>query len=185
MHQKKEDEKALISGCVQNDRRSQEALYRRYFPVMMGMCMRYAKNKDIAMEIVNTGFLRIFKKIHTFSSKGSFEGWMKRIVFHTLSDYYKKESRQIQFLELPVREEFRSPGILEDLYFDDILQLIDHLKGASREVFWMFAVEGFTHKEIGEKLNISTGTSKWHVSEARKKLKLLLAKQKRINNNVG
>ena len=110
---------------------------------------------------------------------------MKRIVFHTLSDYYKKESRQIQFLELPVREEFRSPGILEDLYFDDILQLIDHLKGASREVFWMFAVEGFTHKEIGEKLNISTGTSKWHVSEARKKLKLLLAKQKRINNNVG
>lgn len=183
--QKNADEQALIDGCVRNDRRSQEALYRRYFSVMMGMCMRYAKNREVAMEIVNIGFLRIFKKIHTYAFKGSFEGWMKRLVFHCLSDYYKKESRQVQFLELPVNEKSESNQALESLYFDDILQLVDQLKGASREVFWLFAVEGFTHKEIGEKLGISPGTSKWHVSEARKKLKLLLEQQSIINNNVG
>lgn len=183
---KRKDDKALIDGCVRNDRRSQEALYRQYFSVMMGMCMRYAKNQDVAMEIVNMGFLKIFKKIHTYSYKGSFEGWMKRLVFHSLSDYYKKESRQIQFLDLPlVEKNADNSTALERLYFEDILQLVDQLKGASKEVFWMFAVEGFTHREIGEKLNISTGTSKWHVSEARKKLQLLLKQQNIINHNVG
>ncbi len=183
---KKIDDKTLIEGCVRNDRRCQEALYRQYFSVMMGMCMRYAKNPDVAMEIVNMGFLRVFKKIHTYAFRGSFEGWMKRLVFHSLSDYYKKESRQIQFLELPVIEKTNTESIaLNSLYFEDILDLVDQLKGASREVFWMFAVEGYTHKEIGEKLNISPGTSKWHVSEARKKLQLLLGKQRIINNNVG
>jgi RNA polymerase sigma-70 factor (ECF subfamily) len=175
----------LINDCVNNDRRSQEILYKRYFPAMMRMCMRYTNDKDVALQIINTGFLRVFQKVHTFSFKGSFEGWIRRLVFHSLADHFKKESKHIRFLEVSDKDKPSSDNILDKLYYEDIIALLDNLSGSTKEVFWLFAVEGFTHVEIGEKLGISSGTSKWYLSEARKKLKLLLDKQFNIKHHAG
>ena len=91
-------ERDLVEGCVRNDRIFQERLYRRFFPTMMQMCMRYASDRDEAMLIVNNGFLRVFQKIDTFAFKGSLEGWIRRLVFHSLSDYFKKQPKNVHFL---------------------------------------------------------------------------------------
>ncbi|NUO02410.1 MAG: sigma-70 family RNA polymerase sigma factor, partial [Saprospiraceae bacterium] len=85
-------EKEMVEGCVRNERVWQEALYRRFFPAMIQMCMRYTSDRETAMEIVNAGFLRVFKKLHTFTFSGSLEGWIRRIVFHSISDHFKSRT---------------------------------------------------------------------------------------------
>lgn len=164
----------LVRGCVNNDRFCQEMLFRKYFPAMMRMCMRYANDQDTAMEIVNIGFLRVFKKLHTFSFAGSLEGWIRKLVFHSLSDYYRKQSRTIHLLDIEDRDAPQRAKALDNLYWDDITRLVDHLPEATRRVFWLYAVEGYTHPEISEKIGISVGTSKWHLAMARQKLKELI-----------
>ncbi|MCB0636809.1 MAG: RNA polymerase sigma factor [Lewinella sp.] len=144
---------------------------------MYRMCLRYAKSEDEAMEIVNAGFLRVFTKLDTFAFKGSLEGWIRRLCFHCLADHYRKQDRQVHFLALEDRDAPTEASPLQRLYFEDIIQLVDKLPQATREVFWLYAVEGYTHVEIAEKVGISSGTSKWHLSNARKKLKALLEQQ--------
>ncbi len=164
----------LVKGCLKNDRFSQEMLYRKYFAGMMRMCLRYTQDREVAMDILNTGFLRVFKKLHTFAFSGSLEGWIRRLVFHSLSDYFKKHSKQVHFLDLEERDAPIRAGALSRLHFEDILKLADMLPDATREVFYLYAIEGYTHVEIAGKINISVGTSKWHLSNARKKLKQLI-----------
>lgn len=141
---------------------------------MYRMCRRYARQEDEALEILNTGFLRVFTKLHTFSFKGSLEGWIRRIIFHSLADYYRKNDRKIKFLSVEDWDGPTSATPLQQLYFEDVVSLVDKLPKATREVFWLYAVEGYTHVEIGKRLGISNGTSKWHLSNARKKLKELV-----------
>lgn len=140
----------------------------------MRMILRYTQDREVAMDILNTGFLRVFKKLDTFAFSGSLEGWIRRLVFHSLSDYFKKHSRQIHFLELEDRDAPLKEGALNNLYFEDILKLVEMLPDATKEVFYLYAIEGYTHVEIAQKINISVGTSKWHLSNARKKLKQLI-----------
>lgn len=164
-------DEALVAGCATNDRLWQERLYRKFFPVMYRMCLRHTGEEEEALEILNAGFLRVFTKIATFEGKGSLEGWIRRVVFHALADHYRKKDRQVHFLSL---EDWDTPAEatpLQTLYYEDMVRLIDRLPNATREVFWLFAVEGYTHAEIGEQLGISAGTSKWHLSNAREKLK--------------
>lgn len=174
-----------MDGCVRNDRYCQELLYRRFFPAMMRMCMRYANDQDTAMEIVNLGFLRVFKKINTYSFKGSLEGWIRKLVFHSLSDYYKQRSRSIHFLDIEDRDAPTAESALQNLYLEDILNLVELLPAATREVFYLYAIEGYSHPEIAERVNISVGTSKWHLSAARKRLKQLLHKHYNTKNYAG
>ena len=172
-----DEERQLVQGCIDNDRRSQELFYRKYFPTMYRMCYRYAGKEEEALEILNTGFLRVFTKLHTFSWQGSLEGWIRRLIFHSLADYYRKHDRKLRFL--PV-EDWDAPADatpLHNLYFEDMVSLIDQLPKATREVFWLYAVDGYTHVEIGDRLGISAGTSKWHLSNARQKLKKLINKE--------
>ena len=172
-----------MRGCVKNDRLYQEALYRRFYPVMMAMCMRYTQDKNLAMEIVNTGFLKVFKKLYTFNNNGSLEGWIRKIVYHALADHFKKKSSKVHFLEIEQGNKPKDNYVLEGLYAEDILKLIDRLPDATRRVFILYAIEGYKHHEIGEMLAISTGTSKWHLSEARKKLKSFLYEEGMIAKN--
>ncbi|MCO6492195.1 MAG: sigma-70 family RNA polymerase sigma factor [Phaeodactylibacter sp.] len=167
-------DRELVEGCLRNDRFSQEMLYRKYFPAMMRMVQRYTQERDAAMDIINMGFLRAFKKLDTFAFSGSLEGWIRKLVFHSLSDYFKKHSRQVHFLDLEDRDSPQTEGALDNLYFEDVLKLVDMLPGATREVFYLYAIEGYTHVEIAKRVNISVGTSKWHLSNARKKLKQLI-----------
>ena len=168
----------LVQGCAKNDRKHQELLYRRYFDSMMHMCLRYTDDRDIAMQIVNNGFLRAFKNIDQFSFKGALEGWLRKIVYHSLSDYYKKHSKYIQFLVFEEKEEAIPETALSSMYAEDILNLVNELPPATKMVFQLYAIEGYPHKEIAAQLNISIGTSKWHLSTARKTLKQL------INNSI-
>lgn len=144
---------------------------------MMAMCMRYASDREEAMSIVNDGFMRVFKKIHLYSGKGSLEGWIRRLVWHCLADHYRKQARYLRFLVTEEREApiYDSPA--DNLYAEDILNLVEKLPPASREVFRLFAIEGYSHAEIGEQLGISDGTSKWHLNAARTKLKEWMAIQ--------
>ncbi|MEM9884434.1 MAG: RNA polymerase sigma factor [Bacteroidota bacterium] len=175
-------EKEVIAGCIRNERSFQELLYRQHFATMMGICMRYTKDRDVAMQIVNNGFLKVFKKVDTFSFKGSFEGWIKRIIYHSVSDYFRTSSKKLHFLILEDRDEPIRAEALENLYFEDIMKMVELLPPATKQVFVLYAIEGYKHQEIATKVGISEGTSKWHLSAARKALKQLIEQHKSRSN---
>ena len=182
---RKYSDRELVKGCTQNDRHYQEHLYRQYFDSMMRMCLRYTQDKDVAMEIVNNGFLRAFKKIHTFGFKGSLEGWLRKLVYHSLSDYFRKKDKAVYFMDIEDRDIPKQDTVLDKLYLEDILKLVEQLPNATRDVFVLYAIDGYTHVEIGKMLGISEGTSKWHLSTARKKLKELIKKLNNSRNYAG
>lgn len=146
------------------------------------MCRRYTDDDEIAMSVCNDGFLKVFKKIHTFSFKGSLEGWVRRVVYHCMSDYFRKNAKYLQFMVFEDYEQSSSPEIVPGLYFEDLMQLLKEVPEKSEQVFRLYAIEGYNHREIGEQLGISENTSKWHLSNARKRLQELIKEQK--NNYV-
>jgi len=165
-------EKEMVEGCIRNERVWQETLYRRFFPTMIQMCMRYTNDRETAMEIVNAGFLRVFKKLHTFTFSGSLEGWIRRIVYHSVSDHFKSRTAQkVYFLDIADHDAPVQESALNRLHIEDVLKLVEKLPLATRDVFMLYAIEGLSHAEIAERVNISEGTSKWHLATARKKLK--------------
>ncbi len=182
-HQYSETE--IVEGCIRNERFFQELLYRTYFERMIAMCMRYTDDRDIGMEIVNNGFLRVFKKLDTFSFKGSLEGWIRKLVYHSLSEYFKKHSKYLQFLVFEDHDTSVSANALSNMYEEDLLKMVDTLPPATKQVFQLYAIEGFTHPEIAKNLSISVGTSKWHLATAREKLKSLIEQQSNYRLHAG
>ncbi len=163
----------IIQGCIDNNRKSQKELYEKYFGVMMSISLRYCRSWDEAMDVVNNGFLKIFLKIKDFKGKGSFEGWMKRIIVNTALDYIKSLKPYSE--EIDDRNTFNSDYYFENDAIDkfsveDILKQVQTLPPMSRAVFNLNIMEGYKHKEISEKLGISEGTSHWHLQNARKLL---------------
>ncbi len=178
--------KDLIQGCAKNSRRHQEALYRQYFGGMTGLILHYVKDKDKALEIVNEGFLKVFKKIHTVEDPEALAGWIKTIMMRTRADYFKKNNKYLKAVILEeVKDDRFENSTMEDLYFKDIVRLLDKLPPATAEVFRLYAIEGFKHDEIAEQLGISAGTSKWHLSAARQKLRELIEQFYDRERNVG
>lgn len=175
----------LITGCLQNDRYSQELLFRKYFPTMMKMCLRYTNDREKAMEIVNTGFLRVFTKLGSYAHKGSFEGWIRKLIYHSLSDYFKSNSKYLQFLVFEDYEKTAKPEALTNVYAEDIMKMVKLLPPATQQVFRLYAIEGFTHVEISKMVAISIGTSKWHLSAARKQLKELIQENNNFQLHAG
>lgn len=168
-------EQELVQACAMNDRRAQEAMYRRFFPEMMRMCMRYTNDKTVAIEIVNNGFLRVFKKIHTFGFKGSLEGWVRKLVYHSMADYFRENARYLHFLMLDDYD-IAAPEQSHAVFYEaDILKAVQKLPPVSQTVFTLYAIEGYTHAEIAECMQMSEGTSKWHLSTARQKLREMLS----------
>jgi len=161
----------LIQGCIRNERSSQEKLYRLFYPKMMALVRRYIDQEMQAEEIMNNGFLRAFQKVKQYNFQGSFEGWLRKIVFHAVADYVKQNTRYSDKILLVEKDEFVHKDHADKLYYDQLVQLVQMLPDATRTVFNMYVMEGFTHKEIGNILGISEGTSKWHLSEGRKILK--------------
>jgi len=161
----------LIEGCSRNERSAQEKLYRLFYPRMMATVRRYIDQDMQAEEVLNNGFLRAFQKIQQYNFQGSFEGWLRKIVFHAVSDYIKQNIRYSKKIMLVEKDQFVPSDHADNLYYKQLLDLVQLLPGATRAVFNMYVMEGFTHKEIGKMLNISEGTSKWHLSEGRRVLK--------------
>ena len=174
LNNKNYDEKKIVEGCVRNERFAQEVLYKKHFDTMMRMCMRYTHDREKAMDIVNVGFLRVFQKLHTFEFKGSLEGWIRRLVFHALSDHFRKDKKYLQFMVFEERDDSTHEKAHSNLFAEDILKMVDTLPPATQEVFRLYAIEGYTHVEISKNVGISVGTSKWHLANARKILKKLI-----------
>ncbi len=161
-------ENDLITGCLQGNRRMQEELYRRFSPRMYAVCLRYAGNAEEAEDILQEGFIKVFKKMDSFRSEGSFEGWVRRIFVNTAIEHFRRK----RYL-MPVTEkeentiEGKYTSVLDELAEKDILALVQELSPGYRTVFNMYVVEGYTHKEIADMLGISEGTSKSQLSRAK------------------
>ena len=175
-------EEEIIDGCLRKKRKAQKALYDQYHPVLLGICRRYSKSKAEAEDILLMGLTRIYKKINTFQGDGSFEGWMKRIIINMAIDNYRKNLKH--YFHEPI-DDVKSFEIGFDYMPDsfsvkEILSTIQQLPDGYRIVFNLFAIEGYSHKEIADKLEISESTSKTQLLKARKRLReklLLLNKQ--------
>lgn len=161
----------LIQGCIRNERAAQEKVYHLFYSRMMGVVRRYIDQPEQAEEVLNNGFLRAFQKVAQYTFQGSFEGWLRKIVFHAVSDYVKQNARYNEHIVLVEKDEYIQKDHADNLYYNQLLQLVQALPVATRSVFNMYVMEGFAHKEIGKMLGISEGTSKWHLSEGRRLLK--------------
>lgn len=125
--------------------------------------------------VVNNGFLKVFRKLDRYSFTGSFEGWIHRIVYRSIANYYRSESTQIRSNTLFVEfDQKADEHLLDELYFEDLLGLAKQLPPATYKVFLLYLVEGFKHKEIAAQLGISVGTSKWHLAEAKKAMQFII-----------
>ena len=162
----------LVKGCIRNDRRMQEVLYKQYCSSLLIICRSYAKNEQDAIEVLQDGFLKVFQQIDRYdSTKASIYTWMRTIMIRTAIDFLRKQNKRQVAIEW---KEEHDPTIdaeaLERMSAQQILSLLQLLPATTRAVFNLYITEGYNHREIGEILNISEGTSKWHLSEARKYL---------------
>ncbi len=159
--------------CAKNERKAQELLYRHFFPVMERMVLRFTNDEDQIIDILNNAFLKVFKKIESFQGNGSFEGWIRKIVYHSISDYFRSRQKDLKFL-IYEKEFSKEPTQAEDqkLYYQDLMKLINNLPEMHMQVFHLYAIEGYNNKEISVKLNINHNTCRWYLAEARKLLQV-------------
>jgi RNA polymerase sigma factor (sigma-70 family) len=176
------DNTIIIRGCINGDRRSQQRLYEAYYGKMMVVCRRYAKDNDEALDIFQEGFIKVFNNIAKYGDKGSFEGWIRRIMVNTAIDHIRKNKVNNSMVELNERhsdamsddEESDSDAILNNISYEELLACVQDLSPAYRQVFNMYVVDGFSHQDIADALNISVGTSKSNLSKAKVNLKKIL-----------
>lgn len=163
----------LIEGCKLNDRKAQELLYRHFYAFAMTIAMRYSRDEADAADIMSLAFVKVFKGIHSFdSSKGSLHAWVKRIVINEALDHIKSRHRFVSQEELAaaVEEAQVDNSAIHKLNAAQVMTMIQQLPPATHAVFVLYAIDGYNHREIAGRLGISEGTSKWHLSEARKAL---------------
>lgn len=162
----------LISGCAANDRRSQELLYKQYYKPLTALCFRYTRNQEDAIEVLHNGFLKIFKHMGEFDeSQSSLFTWMNTIMVRSAIDFLRKRKLATITVEwTETTEPFVEADILLYKSAEEIMFFLKQLAPATSTVFNLFAVEGYSHKEIAGLLGISEGTSKWYLSEAKKQL---------------
>jgi len=175
-------EEAIFQGCLKNQAVAQRELYNRYSPKMLAVCYRFAHNREDAEDMLQEGFIKIFSQIHTFQNKGAFEGWIRRIMVHTCINHLKKNKRFNESVDLvyassiQVREE-SVPSIVQA---KQVVECIRMLPIGYRTVLNLYAIEGYSHKEIGEVLDIEESTSRSQYTRARQMLEEILIKKKII-----
>jgi len=167
----------LIRGCIENNRKSQEMLYRRYAKAMYSLCLIYESDRDEAKDILQESFIKVFRNIHSFDTEGSLKCWIKKIVTNTAIDHYRKNSSEVHFIPIediahPCSDEETVTSILDT---KDIISQVNRLPKGARMIFQLHAIEGYSHKEIAELLNISEGTSKSQINRAKQLLQLWIA----------
>lgn len=172
--------KELITNVIAGDRKSQIILYRQCYSILMSTAYRYHNNEDDAASVVNAAFLKILTKMDTYNDKAPFKAWIKRIILNEIIDEFRKNKRRNEIF-ISASDNDPEPSILADINYsieaEYLNEMLRELPKGTRAVFNLFAIDGLSHKEIGESLGIKAETSKWHVKEARKKLKLLLNKK--------
>jgi RNA polymerase sigma factor (sigma-70 family) len=174
------DTDQIIKGCIAGNRAFQTKLYDLYAPKMLGVCLRYAKNREEAEEILQEGFLKVFTYIRTFKGAGSFEGWIRRIMVNSALGRFRNKSHLQPVIRLETYEAVSETDIISNLDAKDLLSLIQLLPLGYRVVFNLYVFEGFKHREIAEELGIAEGTSKSNLFDARSYLQKILTVKEKI-----
>lgn len=174
------EDQEILKGCLKNDRQSQELLYRKYARQMYHICLSYSGDKDEAKDILQEAFLKVFRNLDKFRDEGSMEGWIRRIVSNTSIDYYRSK-RRTEF-SLPIEEAWdlsASEGNEAEIKLgaEEVFGMIKQLPEGARVIFNLYAVEGYSHKEIADKLEISESTSKSQYQRARSLLIEMITKR--------
>lgn len=171
------NEQQLIESCRRGERIGQKELYDRFARKMMGVCYRYVNDKETALDLLQDGFVKVFLSLDSYSGTGSFEGWVRRIFVNTALEYLRKADVLRDSTDLDNTAELVQPeaSVLSAMAADELMQLVNELPPGFRTVFNLFAIEGYSHKEIGEMLNITESTSRSQYTRARQML------QKKIN----
>ena len=177
-----------VEGCARNSRQSQKVIYGSFYGYAMAICDRYTSKQEDAVEILNDGFLKVFREIHHYQPAyadviSSFKGWLRKIMVYTAIDHFRKNQKH-QIVTQLENVVFHVPNIGEDavdkLSYEEIIRAIQELSPGYRTVFNLFVIEGLSHDEIANQLGISTGTSKSNLSKARRQLQKILFKQNDI-----
>lgn len=177
----------IVRGCKKGKRRAFALLYEKYADVLMLVCLRYSRNKAEAQDVLQEGFIKVFQKIGTFEQRGSFEGWLKRIMVNTAINYYKANKKFHLQEAVEASTNLQADFTDEDEMFEVdfpvkpelLMQLVNSLPDGYRMVFNMYVFEGLTHKEIAEYLDIAVSTSKSQLSKARKYLRNKIEEKQR------
>ncbi|MEN8247466.1 MAG: RNA polymerase sigma factor [Bacteroidota bacterium] len=172
---------SLIAGCLKKQRQAQQELYDWLAPKMLGLCRRYIHDHNEAESVMIAGFIKVFDKIEQFSGDGNFEGWVRRIMVNESLLYIRKHKNM--YIEVDIEYADRKPDYnlaSTNLEVDELVKLINNLPIGYRTVFNMYAIEGYSHKEIAKTLNISENTSKSQLSRARKMLQVQLLKKENL-----
>ena len=171
-----------VERCALNDRESQKKIYNSFYGYAMAICNRYSSNGDDVVEIINDGFLKIFKEIHRYKPAysdvlSSFKGWLRKIMVYTAIDHFRRNQKHQQTSDLDNGVVQFSAGTIDPLNrisYQEILLAIKELSPSYRTVFNLFVIDGLTHEEISQQLGISIGTSKSNLAKARKQIQKML-----------
>ena len=178
-----------VGACALNKRESQKLIYNSFYGYAMAICDRYTSNEEDVVEILNDGFLKVFKEIHHYSPAyadvvSSFKGWLRKIMVYTAIDHFRKYHKHKMVMDLDqvvMQVPSRGEDAVDKLSYEEIIRGIQELSPGYRTVLNLFIIEGLSHDEIAEQLGISTGTSKSNLSKARRQLQKILFKQNQLD----
>jgi len=176
------EEAQLIEGCRNGSRKAQEDVFNAIYRRLLSVCRRYAKDDDEAKDILQNGFIKVFKSVENYKGDGSFEGWIKRIVINTAIDNYRRkkvkpvvvDSEMTDRVGSNMEDEQEGESVYQQIPVNVVLDSVQKLSPAYRTVFNLYVLEGYNHNEIAEMLDISVGTSKSNLSKARLNLRKML-----------
>ena len=182
-----------IQGCVVNDRLSQKKIYTSFYNYTMTICSLYTSNYDDSIEILNDGFLKVFKEIHRYQPAyadviSSFKGWLRKIMIHTAIDHFRKNRKHRFIKELDSEVIQVSAGgedALDRISYNELIRSMQKLTPGYKIIFNLFVIESFSHEEISKQLGISVGTSKSNLAKARRQLQKILFRQNEISISPG
>ena len=175
----------LIESCKSNNREAQYKLYSLLSGKMFAVCLRYAKNKEEAEDILQEGFVKVFTYIEKFRGDGSFEGWVRRIIVNTAVEHYRKSTKMYPMVhvdDVNLDVSWEDKG--DELEYEDLMNMINKLSHGYKTIFNLYVVEGYTHKEIGEMLEINEGTSKSQLARARYLLMEMVKKSEIVKKSA-
>ncbi len=169
------EETVLIQECRKGNRKAQEELYHHFAAKMMGICIRYSRDRETANDLLQEGFIKVFMNLHTYNGNGSFEGWVRKIFIHCALERIRQEKLFEPISENEeIHRETSIPSVLEELTAQEMVSLIRQLPPGYQTIFNLFAIEGFSHKEIGLLLHITEGTSRSQYARARYTLQQMI-----------
>ena len=175
-----EQHRSLVNACMAGDRVAQRELYTKHSPILFGIIRRYVNDPTSCKEILSDAFLKIFTKLHLYSFNGAFEGWMRKIVINCITDHVRKNIKHSQTISTDVTsvEVYVADNAVNRMSYKELLQIVHELPETQRAVFNLFVFDDLSHKDIAEQLGITENNSRWHLNDARRRLKERLKSNK-------